>query len=99
VIRVGDLSAETLKATASASSRPVRRGTRIHRRGRMGHGVIHPRMPPEGRIVQIRNSSDWRDALPSSCPSPQPRPCPAMPRDAPAAVPRVSRGRARRCGW
>lgn len=68
VIRVDDVCAAILKATASASSRPDRRGRASTRRGRMGHGVIHPRMPPEGRIVQIRNSSDWRDALPFELP-------------------------------
>lgn len=32
--------------------------------GEWGTAVVHPRMPPEGHVVQIRNSSDWRDALP-----------------------------------
>jgi hypothetical protein len=29
----------------------------------IGHGVIHPRMPPEGRIVQIRNRTGAMTAV------------------------------------
>ena len=45
-----------------------------------GHGGSTPeRMPPGRRIVQIRNSSDWRDALPFELPVPAAEAMPGEP--------------------